>query len=154
MGLIDNINADLKAAMLRRDEFATTVYRGLKSAILYEEVAQGKRDTGLGDDEILTVIAKQVKQRDDSIEIYVAAGDKERAQKETAEREILVAYLPKPLSDDELREIVQRVIETGGFTVKDMGRAIGDIKKEVGAAADGGRIAAMVKESLTKEARQ
>ena len=145
MSLIEKINADLKAAMLARDEFKTTTLRGLKSAILYEEVAKGKRDEGLNDDEILAVVAKQVKQRDDAITLYVSAGDKEREQKEAAEREILAVYLPKPLTDDELRGIVERVITTGGFGIKDMGRAIGDVKKEVGAAADGGRIAAMVK---------
>jgi uncharacterized protein YqeY len=148
MRLIEKINADLKTAMLARDEFKTTTLRGLKSAILYEEVAKGKRDEGLNDDEILVVIAKQVKQRDDAIVMYVGAGDKEREQKEAAEREILAVYLPKPLSDDELREIVERVITTGGFGVKDMGRAIGDVKKEVGAASGGGRIAAIVKEML------
>ncbi len=148
MSLIEKINADLKEAMLARDEFKTTTLRGLKSAILYEEVAKGKRDEGLSDDEIMAVIQKQVKQRDDAIELYVSAGDKEREQKEAAEREILAVYLPKPLSDDDLREVVERVIATGGFGAKDMGRAIGDVKKEVGAAADGGRIAAMVKEAL------
>jgi len=96
----------------------------------------------------LAVIAKQVKQRDDAIELYVSAGDKEREQKEAAEKEILTKYLPKPLTDDELREIVERVIATGGFGIKDMGRAIGDVKKEVGPSADGGRIASMVKELL------
>lgn len=148
MGLIDKINADLKTAMLARDEFATTTLRGLKSAILYEEVAKGKRDEGLSEDELLAVIAKQVKQRDDAIVLYVSAGDKEREQKEAAEKEILTKYLPKPLTDDELREVAERVITTSGFGIKDMGRAIGDVKKEVGPSADGGRIAAMVKELL------
>ncbi|MCL1876484.1 GatB/YqeY domain-containing protein [Candidatus Saccharibacteria bacterium] len=146
--LIDKINQALKEAMLARDEFAKTTLSGLKSAILYEEVAKGKRGTGLSDDEILAVIAREVKKRDDAIVIYAGAGDKEREQKEMAEREILAAYLPKPLSDDELHEIIERVIATGGFGIKDMGRVIGDVKTEVGAAADGARIAKIVKELL------
>jgi len=148
MTLIEKINADLKTAMLARDEFTTTTLRGLKSAILYEEVAKNKRDEGLNDDEILTVITKQVKQRDDSIAIYVGAGDKERADKETREREILTKYLPMPLTDEELGEIVGKIIADGDFGVKDMGRVIGAVKSEVGARADGGRIAMMVKEAL------
>jgi uncharacterized protein YqeY len=134
--------------MLARDEFTTTTLRGLKSAILYEEVAKGKRDEGLSDDEILTVITKQVKQRDDAIAIYLGASDNERADKETREREILSKYLPTPLTDDELGEIIKKVIADGNFTIRDMGRVIGAVKTEAGARADGGRIAAMVKESL------
>ena len=148
MSLIEEINADLKTAMLARDEFATTTLRGLKSAILYEEVAKNKRDAGLSDDEILAVVAKQVKQRDDAIAIYAGAGDREREQNEAAEREILAKYLPAPLGDENLREVAARIITAGGFTAKDLGRAIGDIKKEVGASADGARIAAVAKELL------
>lgn len=148
MSLINKIGQDLKAAMLGRDAFKTGVLRDLKSAFLYEEVAKKKREEGLNDDEMLAVIAREVKKRDDAIEIYAGASDKEREQKEMAEKEILSAYLPTPLTDGELREIAERVIATGGFGIKDMGRVIGDVKKEVGAAADGGRIAAIVKELL------
>lgn len=149
MNLMDKITAKLKEAILARDEFATTTLRGLKSAIQYEEVSQNKRESGLSDDEIEKVIAHEVKKRDDAIELYVGAGDKDRAQKEMAEREILAAYLPDPLSEDELRVIIKRVIETGGFvSQKDMGRAIGDVKKEVGTRGDGAKIASLVKEML------
>lgn len=147
----DDISTKLKTAMLERDEFLTGVLRDLKSAILNEEIKQGKRDEGLSDDEVEKVIAKQAKQRDDSIEIYTAAGDKARAEKELAEREILAKFLPEPLSEDELRQIAKRVIATSGFTIKDMGRAIGDIKKEVGTRGDGALIARIVKEMLTEE---
>lgn len=148
MDLMNKISAKLKEAMLARDEFATMTLRGLKSAVLYEEVAQGKRDTGLSDDEIEKVIAREVKKRDDAIELYVSAGDKEREQKEMAEREILSSFLPEPLSDEELKDIAERVINTGGFSKNDMGRAIGDIKKEVGIRGDGAKIANLVKTLL------
>ena len=148
MSLVDKISQELKAAMLDRDAFKTGVLRDLKSAFLYEEVAKKKREEGLSDEERMAVIAREVKKRDDAIVIYAGAGDKEREQKEMAEREILAAYLPKPLSDEELHEIIERVIATGGFGMKDMGRVIGDVKKEVGAAADGGRIATIVKGML------
>lgn len=149
----EDVSARLKAAMLNRDEFLTGVLRDLKAAILNEEIKQGKRDEGLSDDEVEKVIAKQVKQRDDSIEVYTAAGDKVRSEKEMAEREILAKFLPEPLSEDELRQVVKRVVTTGGFTIKDMGRAIGDVKKEVGTHGDGSLIAKIVKELLTEEPR-
>jgi uncharacterized protein YqeY len=148
MALKEEITAELKDAMLARDQFLTGVLRDLKSAILYEEVAKGKREQGLDDPEIEKVIAREVKKRDDSIEIYTGAGDKERAAKEMAEREILAGFLPEPLGEDELGEIIQRVITTGGFGIKDMGRAIGDVKAEVGSRADGATIARLVKELL------
>jgi uncharacterized protein YqeY len=148
MSLIEKINADLKAAMLARDEFTTTTLRGLKSAIGYEEVAKGKREAGLTDDEIQAVVASEAKKRDDAISIYVAAGDKERQQNEAAEREILAVYLPTPLDEKTLKDIAERVINTGGYGIKDIGRAIGAIKAEVGLAADGSRIAAIVRELL------
>jgi uncharacterized protein YqeY len=148
MSIKDDITAQLKAAMLARDEFLTGVLRDLKSAILNEEIKQIKRDEGLSDDEVEKVIARQVKQRDDSIEIYTAAGDKARAEKELAEREVLASFLPEPLSDDELKVIIERVISTGGFGIKDMGRVIGDVKAEVGTRANGATIAQIVKMSL------
>jgi Uncharacterized conserved protein len=148
MNIKENITAQLKTAMLERDEFLTGVLRDLKAAILNEEIKQVKRDEGLSDEEVEQVIAKQVKQRDDSIEIYKAAGDDARAEKEIAEREVLAKFLPEPLGEEELREIVAKAVSGGEFTIKDMGRIIGEIKKEVGTRGDGALIAKIVKEAL------
>lgn len=148
MALIDDINNQLKDAMLQRDRFLTGVLRDLKSAFVYEEVAKGKKDTGLNDAEMEAVIAREVKKRDDAIEIYTAAGDKARSEKELAEREILAKFLPEPLSDYQLSEIIERVITTGGFGTGDMGRVIGSVKAEVGSRADGAKIAGLVKQLL------
>jgi uncharacterized protein YqeY len=144
----EQIDSKLKEAMLARERFLTGVLRDLKSAFLYEEVAKKKRDEGLSEDEYLAVIAREVKKRNDSIEIYTAAGDKARAEQEQAELGILQGFLPEPLSENELLEIVRRVITTGGFGIKDMGRVIGDVKKEVGARGDGATIARLVKSEL------
>jgi uncharacterized protein YqeY len=148
MTIIEQINAKLKTAMLARDRFLTGVLRDLKSAFLYEEVAKGKRDSGLTMAEYEAVIAREVKKRNDAIEIYTAAGNTELADKEAAEKEILMEFLPEPLTDDELRDIVKRVIITGGFGAGDMGRVIGDVKREVGSKADGATVARLVKEEL------
>jgi len=149
--LMDKIAVKLKEAMLARDEFLTTTLRGLKSAILNEEIAQGKRDTGLSDNEIENIIAREVKKRDDAIELYTNAGDKARAEKEIAECEILMEFLPEPLSEEDLKEVIERVIEaTGAKTAADIGRTIGAIKAEVGTRGDGAVIAKIVKEKLTQ----
>ena len=148
MALLSDIDAKLKEAMLARDQFLTGVLRDLKSAFLYDEVAKGKREEGLSDEEMQAVIAKEVKKRDDAIEIYTNAGDKERAEKEKLEREVLVIFLPEQLTDDELIEIIKKIITDGSFTTKDMGRVIGNTKTEVGVRGDGAKIAKLTKELL------
>ena len=150
MSLIEKINGDLKKAMLARDQFLTGVLRDLKSAFLYEEVAKNKRDTGLDDSEVETVIVREVKKRDDAITIYNQAGDKERADREVKEHNILQAYLPEPLSDDELNTIIDDILSIGEFGPSDMGRVIGSVKSEVGSRADGAKIAMIVKEKLNR----
>jgi uncharacterized protein YqeY len=150
VGLIEKINADLKTAMLARDEFTTTTLRGLKSAILYEEVAQGKRDVGLADAEIESVVAKEIKKRDDALKIYVAAGDDERADKEDREWKILQKYLPKQLSYEEEKDLIAKVIVENNFTDKDFGRIIGEVKKRAGNATTGERISNVLKQEFFK----
>jgi uncharacterized protein YqeY len=148
MDLMGRVTAELKTAMLARDTFATDVLRGLKSAIQYEAVAQNKRDEGLSDDEVEKVVAREAKKRNDAIELYVSAGDKARAEKEEAETKILLKFLPEQLDVDEIKTIAERVITAGGYDKKMMGRAIGEVKAEVGTRADGAVIARIVKERL------
>jgi len=148
MSLIDRINADLKTAMLARDEFTTTTLRGLKSAILYEEVAKGKRDAGLTNAEIEAVVAAEVKKRGDALKIYVAAGDDERAGKEDREWKILAKYLPEQLSYEEEKELIATVIAENDFTAKDFGRIVGEVKKRAGNATTGERISNVLKQEF------
>jgi uncharacterized protein YqeY len=150
MGLIEKINADLKVSMLARDEFTTTTLRGLKSAILYEEVAKGKRDEGLSDIEVEEVVAKEAKKRDDALKIYVAAGDDERADKEDREWKILQNYLPKQFSYEEEKDLIAAVISENNFTAKDFGRIIGEVKKRAGNATTGERISNILKQDFFK----
>jgi len=147
----EEIQARLKEAMLARDEFLKLVLSGLKSAILYEEVAKGKREEGLTDNEIMAVIAREVKKRDDAIEIYASAGNQELAQKEAAEREILTKFLPEPMGEEELQELIEAtVVALGAADIKDMGKVIAAVKEEVGPRADGATVAKLVKERLGK----
>lgn len=144
MSLREQITADFKQAMLDHDEVKKTTLNGLKSAIRYKEVEKGI-GAELDDTEIEAVVASQVKSRNDSIAIYEQSGETERANKERAERDILMAYLPKQLTDDELKAKVAAIIEQGGFTQADFGKIMGKAKAEIGNAAEGGAIAATVK---------
>ena len=145
MSLIEQINSDFKQAMLNHDEVRKTTLNGLKSAIKYREVEKGAGSV-LDDQEIEAVIAREVKSRNDAIEVYRQAGDNERADKEVAERDILMVYLPKQLTADELRAKVAEIIVNGGYEKQDFGRIMGQAKVEIGNAADGAAIAAMVRE--------
>lgn len=130
--------------MLARDEVKKVTLNGLKSAIKYKEVAKSA-DAVLTDAEIEAVVAHEVKSRNDSIAVYEQAGDTERAEKEKAERDILAVYLPKQLSEDELKAKIAEIIKAGGFEQKDFGCIMGEAKKQIGNAAEGSAIAAAVK---------
>lgn len=144
------INDDLKAAMLSGDSFTVSVLRGIKSAILYAEVAEGKRETGLGEEAILQLLSKEAKKRQESADLYVQGHDQERADKELKEKAIIEGYLPQQLSETELQAIIDEAIKTiGASTPQDMGKVIGSVKAKVGATADGAVIAKLVKERLS-----
>lgn len=149
MALKARINDDLKTALLGGDRFGAEVLRGLKAAILNEEVATGKRDEGLDDASVEQVVAKEVKKRNESAILYEQNDRAEAATDERKEAEILSAYLPAQLSEDELKGIIDGAIQTLGATSPaDMGKVIGAVKAEVGTAADGATIAGLVKQAL------
>jgi uncharacterized protein len=145
--LKDKLTAAIKTALLAGDKATAEVLKSLKSAILYEEVAQKVRDTGLGDEQIQQVLARESKKRAESAELYEKAGQKERAETELSEKKIIDAYLPQQLSDDELEAIVDEVLAALGGDAQ-IGQVIGQVKSKVGQAADGSRIAACVKQKL------
>jgi uncharacterized protein YqeY len=147
--LKQRIDQDLKAALLGGNKVLATTLRGLKSVILYEEVAKGVRDQGLEDDAIITLLAKQAKQRQESADLYVKGGAPERAELELEEKKVIEQYLPSQLSDDDLAKIIDEIIAGIGATgPAAMGQVIGAAKQKVGAQADGARIATIVKERL------
>ena len=97
--LIERINADLKAAMLARDAFQTETLRGLKAAILNEEVATGKRDTGLTDEDIEKLIAREAKKRDEAANLFEQGGNQESADKERREKVLPQSRVEKDSSE-------------------------------------------------------
>lgn len=151
MALKQRINDDLKTALLGGNRFETEVLRGLKAAILNEEVAAGKRDEGLSDDEVEKLIAREVKKRLESAEIYSANGREELAADEQREAEIIQKYLPQQLSESEIADIVQQTIDEIGATgMQSMGMVIGAVKQKVGNTADGATVARIVKDKIPK----
>lgn len=151
MALKQRIADDLKAALLGGDRFAGETLRGLRAAILNEEVAQGKRDTGLDDAAIEQIIAKEVKKRNESAAIYDQNMREDAADQERREAEILSRYLPEQLNEAELKTVVDaKIAELGAVDVKMMGQVIGAVKQEVGNAANGATLARLVKDALNK----
>lgn len=149
MALKEQIQDDMKAALLGGDRFAGETLRNLKAAILNEEVAQNKRDTGLSDEEIEKVIAREVKKRAESATLYEQNGRPELADTEKKESEVLSKYLPEQIDEDKLSEIITaKIAELGVSGPQAMGQVIGSVKQQVGNTADGAMIAKIVKEKL------
>jgi len=148
--LKSQIDSDLKAALLGGDRFRAEVLRGLKAAILNEEVAKGKREEGLGDDVIEQLIAREVKKRNDSAQQYAAANRPELTEAEQNEAKVLEAYLPEQVSEEAIAAIVNETIAALGVSgPQAMGQVIGAVKGKLGNTADGSTIARLVKAALS-----
>lgn len=147
--LQERIMQDLKTALLAGDAEKVSVLRSIKSAITYAEVAKGVKGSGLSEPEILEVIVREAKKRQESADLFTKGGATDRADKELREKAILNQYLPTALSDAEVSKLVdQAVEELGELTPQTMGRVIGRVKELSKGAADGGVIAGMVKERI------
>ncbi|HVX57673.1 MAG TPA: GatB/YqeY domain-containing protein [Candidatus Saccharimonadales bacterium] len=147
--LEQQLEQDIKAALLSGDKTRATTLRTLKAVLLNLKVAQGKRDTGLTDDEVLAVFSKESKKRQESADLYKQGGNQEKAEAELAEKAIIDGYLPKQLSEAEVAALVDEVIkQTGAAGPQAMGQVIGQVRAKAGAAADGALIARIAKEKL------
>jgi len=150
--LKQQIEQDLKQALLSGDKERALTLRSLKSVILYAEVAAGTRETGLDDASIIALFTKEAKKRQESADLYTKGGAEDRAAKELAEKKIIEEYLPQQLSDDELTAIVEAAIaEVGAEGMSAMGQVISAVKQKAGATADGARIAQLVKGRLAQK---
>ena len=149
MALKEQIQNDMKAAMLSGNRFVGDVLRDLKAAILNEEVATGQREVGLADEAVEKVIAREVKKRGESIRLYRDNGREELAETEEREVAILERYLPEQLDEVALGQLIDEAIaEIKPEGMKDMGRVIGAVKAKAGNAADGATISQLVKQKL------
>ncbi|MFG2293478.1 GatB/YqeY domain-containing protein [Streptomyces sp. NPDC048603] len=142
---------DLTTAIKARDELRSSTLRLTLAAITKEEVA-GKTARELSDEEVLKVVAKEAKKRREAADAFAQGGRPEQAEREIAEGKLLDEYLPKQLTDDELREIVAQAVEEAKAAGAEGPRAMGAVMKivnpKVAGLAEGGRVAAVVKQLL------
>jgi len=151
MSLKEQIDQDLKTAMLAGDKTLTTTLRGLKSAILNVEIAKGSRETGLGDEEVISLFQKEAKKRQESADLYKQGGNDEKAQAELTEKTVIEKYLPAQVSEAEIQTTIDQIIsDTGATGMQAMGQMIGQVKQKLGVSADGSLIARLVKERLSQ----
>lgn len=148
MSLVDNINTDLKAAMMAKDEVTLRGLRAIKAAIqlALTEPGAGK---DLAAEKEIQILQKLVKQRKDSIAIFEQQGRTDLSAKEKEEVTVIEKYLPKQMSEDEITAALQEIISsTGANGMKDMGKVMGLASKQLAGKADGSLISQLVKKLL------
>ncbi len=144
--LKEKLAADLKEAMKEKDTLRKNVVQLIRSGVL--QIEKDKQIT-LDDEGVLDVIAKQLKQRRDSLPAYEQSGREDLISQLKSEMEILMSYLPKQLSEDELRAIVKEALSsTGATSVKDMGKVMAYVMPRTKGRADGKAINAITREYL------
>lgn len=145
-----DIDRDLKKAMLAGDKRLVSVIRTIKSVILDGEISSGKRESGLDDATIILLLQKESKKRGEAAKLYDGAQDAARAEQERFEQEFISKYLPEMLDEQAVQKIVKEVLQEFDTTDKtQMGRVIGAVKAKTGPAADGALIAKLVKEKFS-----
>jgi len=150
MSLEQRVMADLKTAMLAKDEKGLRALRAIKAAILLAKTSEGAGGELKEDDET-KLLQKLVKQRKDSLEIYQQQNRSDLAQKEQEEIEVIEKFLPEQLSADELQLEIKKIIaETGAASSPDMGKVMGIATKKLAGKADGKTISMAVRELLSK----
>lgn len=148
MSLLEQLNADMKQAMKDKNKDALSVIRMVKSSAMNEQINLGH---DLTEEEELTVLSREVKQRNESLSEYEKGDREDLAAGIRLELEILNNYLPQQLSDDEVEAIVKAAIEqTGATTPRDMGKVMGIVTPQVKGKADGKTVADKVKNMLNQ----
>ncbi len=144
----DTINQDLITAMKAGDEVSKLTLRSVKAAITIAQ--KNNNDQPLNDEQIITIIRKQAKQRQDSIAAYQQGGRADLVAAEQAELAVLESYLPTLMPEEAIRERTQAVIdEVGASGMRDMGKVMGKLMAELRGKADGGLVNQVVRELLS-----
>lgn len=149
----ERIQKDIMSAMKEKDEVRLTALRAVKTAIMQTKTSpnfKGDRDANLPDADVLKIMQKLAKEREESFNIYISAGRNDLADKEHKEMLIIKEYLPKPLTEEELNTIVKETIEEiGASTMKDMGKVMGMVSQKTNGRADGKVVSMIVKKLLS-----
>jgi uncharacterized protein YqeY len=149
--LRDDINNAVKEAMKAKDERKLSTLRMVNSTIKNADIeARGQGKPPLSDGDLLSLLQKMIKQRQESVELYDKGGRAELADQERAEIAVIQAYLPQQMSDDEVKAAIAATIsESGAAGIKDMGKVIGALKAKYAGQMDFGKASGMVKAALT-----
>lgn len=148
MNLFDHVSNDIKSAMLAKDKVRLEALRGIKKEFLEAKTAKGA-DGELTDDMAMKILAKMVKQRKESAQIYTEQNRPDLAEPELAEAAVIETYLPKQMNEEELTEALKAIIaQVGATTPQEMGKVMGVATKQLAGRADGRAISAKVKELL------
>lgn len=159
MLLKDKIKNDLKEAMKAKRELETSVLRMTCAAITNEEIAKGKKEAGLAEEEIIDILSREIKKRRESVSQYEAGGRAESAQKEKEEIEIISKYLPAQLSHEEIEKLAKEAIAQAGAPAsteamagkkseKDFGQVMKILSPQIKGRADGKMVSEIVRKLL------
>jgi uncharacterized protein YqeY len=149
MSLQQDIMMAMKSAMKEKNQTALTALRAIKSAILLAQTASGAKEELTAEQE-LKILQKQLKQRKDSAAIYLEQGREDLAAPELAEAEIVSQFLPEALTEAEIEKVVVMTIDQiGADGMKDMGKVMGIVSKELAGRADGKTLSTLVRQKLT-----
>ncbi len=149
MSLQKQVMEQMKAAMKAKDKVALEALRAIKSAILLAQTESGSNEE-LSEDAEISLVQKLVKQRKDSATIYTEQGRADLAAPELEQVAIIEQFLPEQLTEEEIEKVVLQTIEaTGAAGMKDMGKVMGIVSKELAGQADGKTISSIVKAKLT-----
>lgn len=149
MNLFDRVSEDIKAAMKARDAKRLDALRGIKKEFLEAKTAKGSNGE-LSDEQATKILAKMIKQRKESAEIYTSQSRPELAAEEMAQAAVIEEYMPKQLTDGELTDALRDIIaRVGATSPKEMGKVMGVASKELAGRAEGRAISAKVKELLS-----
>lgn len=145
MTLFDRVNNDIKSAMMAKEKEKLEALRGIKAAFLVAKTEKGASDE-LPDDAAMKILQKMAKQRREAADIYTQQQRPELAEVELFQAQVIEAYLPKPLSEDEIKDILKDIIvQVGASGPSDMGKVMGVASKQLAGKADGKVISALVK---------
>jgi uncharacterized protein len=151
MALREKITEDLKKAMVAKNEIVVSTLRLINAAVKDKDIAARTAESreGIKDDQILSLLQGMIKQRQESIKMYEQGKRQDLADKEAAEIKVIEAYLPKQLSDDEMKVVVADIIKsTGAAGIKDMGKVMAELKAKYSGQMDFSKAGPIVKEKL------
>ena len=152
MSLREKFTENMKDAMRAKDEVTLSALRLILSAIKDKDIATRTAESreGIKDEQILSLLQSMIKQRQESIKLYLKGDRPELAERESAEIKIIEGYLPKQLQEDEIKIIVQQTIDSLGATsIKDMGKVMAELKSKYSGKMDFSKASGLVKEKLT-----